>query len=52
MCMSKGAPIKPEVGPCHEQHNLIGDVISMVMLAMFMIPVVNSFMKEVSTNGN
>ncbi len=51
MCMSKGAPKKPEFGPCQEQHSLtlndpkvVEEAIRLIGFAVLMAPLIN-FMK-------
>ncbi len=56
MCMSKGAPKKPEFGPCQERHGLsqvplgnlnlndpkmFGEVMRLIGFAAVMVPMIN-----------
>ena len=57
MCMSKGAPKKPEFGPCQEQHGNLnlndpktfGKVLGFMCLAVAMSPLINAMKAYVNS---
>ncbi len=62
MCMSKGAPKKPEFGPCQEQHGLgnlnlndpktFGEVMGFMFFVAAMGPVISSLSNLVKVYSN
>ena len=59
MCMSEGAPKKPEFGPCQEQHSLsapvplgnlndIGELMKLMFYVSLMAPLVDNLLNAYS----